>query len=111
MAGNKAEVRKNDEVARLEARYLAELQRAIARHRFYPRKARKRRLEGKVTVSFVIYKDGKLKGITVANGSSHELLDKAALDTLHKLRRFKPIPDAIGREQWKLRVPINFALR
>jgi protein TonB len=99
------------EAKRLETRYLAELQRAISRNRYYPKKARRNKLEGKVTVTFVLRKDGRLTSIGLARGSGHSALDEAALQTLRRLGRFKPIPDAIGRSQWKLRIPINYALR
>ncbi|MEA3276474.1 MAG: energy transducer TonB, partial [Pseudomonadota bacterium] len=96
--------------AAAEAGYLAELQRAIARHRFYPRKARRDGLEGVVRVFFVIEADGRITGVRIAGSSGSKLLDEAAVKTLNRLGRFKPIPGEIGRKRWPLRVPINFAL-
>jgi protein TonB len=87
------------------------LQRAISRKRYYPTAARRKKLQGKVYVSFLLRRDGRLTGIALAKGSGHDVLDDAAMETLRRLGRFKPIPDAIGRSQWRLRVPINFALR
>ena len=94
-----------------ESRYLSELQRAIARHRLYPREAQKRELEGVVTVSFVILADGRIRDVRVAKSSGSALLDKGAIETLKRLGAFKPIPREIGRSRWPLRVPIRFALR
>jgi protein TonB len=97
--------------AAAEGLYLAELQRAIAKHRFYPRAARRRSREGEVTVSFVIQADGRITGIRVTKSSGSDALDRAAVRTLENLGRFRPIPAKIGRTRWALRVPINFALR
>jgi protein TonB len=94
-----------------EGRYLAELQAAIAKHRFFPRQARRRGLEGRVTVSFTLEADGRIIGIRVVKGSGSSVLDEAAVKTLERLGRFKPIPKAIGRSRWTLRVPIGFTLR
>jgi protein TonB len=95
----------------LEGRYLADLQRAIAKHRKYPREARRRGLEGVVTVYFVITADGRIRDVRVAKGSGSRLLDEAGIDTLKRLAAFKPIPRELARDRWALRVPIRFALR
>jgi len=92
-------------------RYLAELQRAIAKHRRYPRQAQKRELEGVVTVYFVIHGNGRITDVRIAKSSGSGLLDEAAKETLKRLGTFKPIPREIGRNRWPLRVPIRFALR
>jgi protein TonB len=97
--------------AAAESLYLAELQRAIAKRRFYPDEARRRNREGAVTVSFVILADGRITQIRVTRSSGWDSLDGAAVRALENLGRFKPIPDEIDRTRWALRVPINFALR
>jgi protein TonB len=99
------------EKARAEQAYLAELQRAIGRHQRFPEDARKRRKTGTATLSFVIKSDGRIRAVRLAKSSGDASLDKAALQALHRLNRFKPIPGAIGRSSWSLRVPIRFDLR
>jgi periplasmic protein TonB len=93
------------------SRYLAELQRAIARHRFYPRDARRRGLEGEVAISFVIQADGRITDVRVARSSGSDSLDHAGVRTLKDLGRFRPIPEELGRSRWMLRVPISYALQ
>jgi protein TonB len=92
-------------------RYLAALQRAIARHRYYPLEARRRQLEGAATVYFVLLADGRIRDIRITESSGSKLLDKAAVETLTRLGAFEPIPSALGRSEWALRVPIHFSLR
>jgi protein TonB len=93
------------------SRYLAELQQAIARHRFYPRHARRRGLEGEVAISFVIQADGRITDVRVAKSSGSDSLDQAGVRTLKDVGRFRPIPEELGRSRWVLRVPISYALR
>ncbi|MGB5833159.1 MAG: energy transducer TonB, partial [Thiohalocapsa sp.] len=95
----------------LESRYLREVQRAIARKRRYPQNARRRGEAGTAVVSFVVERGGTITDIRLAQSSGSTRLDAAALNTLKRLGRFKPIPQAIGRNRWPMRVPIRFALR
>lgn len=95
----------------LEKQYLAGLQRAIAKKRRYPSHARRRGETGVVRVSFVLAQSGRISGARVDKSSGSGTLDKAALETLKRLGRYKPIPKAIGRTRWRLRVPIRFALK
>lgn len=94
-----------------EAAYLAELQRAIARHQRYPDDARRRRKTGVVTLAFVLQGDGRIRQVQVQGSAGDSSLDAAALQALKRLDRFKPIPPAIGRQTWAMRVPIRFDLR
>jgi len=97
-------------VAALQKRYLEGLRRAIERHKFYPRKARRRGHEGQALVAFVLQADGRITGVEVRRSSGSDLLDRAAVEALEKLARYQPIPEALQRHRWALRVPINFAL-
>jgi protein TonB len=99
------------EKSRAERAYLAELQRAIGRHQRFPDDARERQKTGTATLSFVIKSDGRIRSVRLAKSSGDPSLDRAALEALHRLDRFKPIPLAVGRASWSLRVPIRFDLR
>jgi protein TonB len=92
-------------------RYLGALVGAIHRNKHYPRAARARRDEGKVVVSFVIRKTGRLEDIRIARSSGSELLDEAALETIRRVNPFRPLPDELRKESWALAVPIVFSLR
>ncbi|AFL73191.1 energy transducer TonB [Thiocystis violascens] len=96
---------------RSEQEYLSALQQAIKRHQNYPMEARRRQQTGIATVAFVIRPDGRIDQIRLAKGSGQSALDRAALDALRRLGRFKPIPTSLGRSSWPLRVPIRFDLK
>jgi len=97
--------------AALEQAYLAGLRQAIARKRHYPSSARRAGRTGVATVYFVLDRNGRISGARLAKSSGSGALDRAAVETLRRLARYKPIPDAIGRTRWPLRVPIRFALQ
>jgi protein TonB len=94
-----------------EAAYLAELQRAIARHQRFPDDARRRQRTGVATLSFVVLGDGRIRQVRVLSSSGDASLDEAAVEAMQRLNRFKPIPAVIGRQEWAMRVPIRFDLR
>ncbi|MBK5966157.1 hypothetical protein CCR95_19245 [Thiocystis minor] len=96
---------------RSEQDYLTALRQAIARHQNYPVESRRREQTGIATVAFVIRADGRIDRVQLAQGSGQPALDRAALDALRRLGRFKPIPTSLGRQSWPLRVPIRFDLK
>lgn len=94
----------------LEQAFLAELQQTIAAHRFYPPAARAHQIRGRVSVAFVLMADGAIAHTEVRESSGHSILDEAALETLRRVERFKPIPAALGKNNWHIRVPVHFTL-
>ncbi|MGC9385515.1 MAG: energy transducer TonB [Hydrogenovibrio sp.] len=102
------------EMAEAEDRYLSELSRTLAQlaHDSYPRTAKRRHWEGKVVLTFVLYRNGDIKHLEVVEGHRRRVLNQAALGIIaEKLQmRFKPFYDEIERDQWQLTVPVNFSL-
>jgi protein TonB len=95
---------------RLEKQYLAGLRRAIAKKRHYPTRALQTGKTGVATVYFVLDQQGRIRDARLDKSSGSSALDQAAVETLRRLARYKPIPEALGRARWQLRVPIRFAL-
>lgn len=75
----------------------------------YPPEARMNRVEGRVVVRVVIDEQGRLLDATIATGSGHEVLDHAALDVIRQSCPLS-LPQALGRHQIVLRVPIQYRL-
>lgn len=98
------------ELQAVEGEYLKALLAAIARAQRYPERARRQGKSGAAVVSFVIQADGSLSAIRLARGSGHPELDQAALESLNRLGRFKPIPPGLNRSHWPIQVPIRFRL-
>jgi protein TonB len=71
--------------------YRAALER-IRAHRRYPELARRRGLEGTVTLTFTVAADGSVGGLRVKRGVD-PMLDDAALEAV---REAAPLPAALG---------------
>ncbi len=90
--------------------YYAQVMAQIARHKRYPRSARREGATGVATVTFVIAADGSLQTQLLKRSSGDERLDKEALAMLKRASPFPPIPKAIGDGPLKLTLPIEFSL-
>ncbi|MCL6622711.1 MAG: energy transducer TonB [Syntrophobacterales bacterium] len=92
------------------AAYLQEVRRLLERHKDYPLLARQLHLEGVAVVQFTIAEDGCLENAGLKRSSGHELLDRAAQETVRRVGRFPPLPPGLGRERLALAIPISFRL-
>ncbi len=95
----------------IENRYLAELRDAILDQRRYPQRARRLMQEGTVTISFLLLANGEIKEVSLEKSSGHRLLDNAAINSLKRLKKFKPIPEELQREDWGMSIGLDFRLR
>lgn len=75
----------------------------------YPKKARKKKIEGRVIVQFVIEKDGSIGEVKVVRGKDSEL-DKEAVRIIKNLKPFTPgmMGDTPVRVWYSL--PIDFKI-
>ena len=92
------------------AAYLARLQVAISRHRYYPRLSRRRGEEGRVLLQLLISADGSFAEIRVAQSSGNWRLDDAAVKTIERVGHAEPLPDELGLSAWRISVPMVFSL-
>jgi protein TonB len=76
----------------------------------YPALARKRGWEGKVLLEVVVGCDGTVQTVRVQSGSSHDLLDEAALRAVREWR-FQPGTRNGEPEAMQVLVPVNFMLQ
>lgn len=88
--------------------YLAVLQTAIARHKEYPAMARRRGIEGRVEVSFLLLADGNARDIRISGGPKP--LRRAAHQAVHRALRFPP-PPAGTPTPLPVQYAMNFSLR
>jgi protein TonB len=86
--------------------HIKEIVALLREHLYYPRSARKRMIQGEVTVRFRLGKDARVHEIEVV-ASEHEVLSRAAVKTLQELEGKFPKP----QEEIVLSVPIDFRLK
>ena len=81
----------------LEQQYTTALKQAIEAKKYYPSRARRRAREGNVIVGFRINRQGGIKNIRIVSSSSVRILDKAAINAVNNVGKFKPFPEHINR--------------
>lgn len=75
----------------------------------YPATASENGIEGRVTVSFVIEKDGSISNATVVKGVSSSL-DREALRVVLAMPKWKPAMIGDRKVRFKYTIPVNFKL-
>ena len=92
------------------ASYIAGLQRKIAAsaNRLYPKKAKRKNLQGVVMVGFFIRPNGDIEQVSIIDKSDYPVLDKAALKSVKRIGSYQPPPEGI-KDYFV--IPISFKLR
>ena len=103
------------QVATAEDRYKEELRQTIATlaKNNYPRRAKRRRWEGELTLRFTLHKDGSITNLQIIEKTRRDILNKTAINIIKEEMnmRFKPFFDEIDKETWVFTQPISFSLR
>jgi protein TonB len=76
----------------------------------YPPPARSQGLQGTVYLEIFIKPSGAIGDVSVANSSSHPLLDEAALEAVKSLAP-QPFPSGLKPRPLRVRLPIVFDLQ
>jgi TonB family protein len=92
------------------AAYLARLRQRIQEVLRYPPAARRRSVTGTVQLEIAIAPDGAISSVSVVASSSHEILDRAALDAARSLSRV-PFPSDVRPRSLRVRLPVVFELQ
>jgi len=97
--------------AALLSGYIGRIHTRINRYKRYPPGAARGGIEGTVTVSFLLARNGALLEKGIVAGSGNRALDEAALATVGDASPFPPFPEGLDRETLRLRLPINYRQR
>lgn len=100
-----------EELRSLWAGYTNLVRQKIARAKIYPAKARDKRQQGKIHLTFKLGKDGEVLKLFVEHSSGNEILDEAARDAVRKAVPFPPIPEKLNRQYALMKLPISFVLK
>jgi protein TonB len=99
-----------DELGKLKERFLIEklslISQIIQNNITYPYIARKMGWEGKVLISFVLTKEGKISFLIIERSSGYKVLDENAIDTIKKVSKYFPLPPL----DVKIKIPISYKL-
>uniref|UniRef100_A0A7C4JSZ0 Energy transducer TonB n=1 Tax=Thermodesulfobacterium geofontis TaxID=1295609 RepID=A0A7C4JSZ0_9BACT len=99
-----------DELGKLREKFLIEklslISQIIQNNITYPYIARKMGWEGKVLISFVLTKEGKISFLNIEKSSGYKVLDENAIDTIKKVSKYFPLPPL----DVKIKIPISYKL-
>lgn len=96
--------------ANVEADYLATLASWLARHKRYPRSARRRNLEGVATLTFTMNAAGKVLRYEVVRSSGYDVLDREVINMLQRAEPLPALPQDLRRANMDVTIPIRFEL-
>ena len=89
---------------------MPELMQYLAKNIKYPIQAQKKGIEGRVTVRFIVEKDGSISNVTVVR-HIHPLLDKEAVRVIKAMPKWSP--GMLNRKpvRVKFNIPVAFRLK
>lgn len=90
------------------ARYLSKIRDSILKNKFYPRIARKLKLEGKVVVSFSINWPNKISEIKLHSLSKYDVLNQSALQAVLRTKELDKMPSNMKNQTLKVEVPLTY---
>lgn len=90
--------------------YFTQLYRLINRAKAYPQMARQLGVQGLVKLQLRISQDGKILDVAVTH-SDHTLLEKAAIETITKLKALPRPEFALSTASFVVSVPLRYQLR
>lgn len=91
-------------------RYQAKVRQRIEQAKFYPRKAKRLRKQGVVSVRFAITQSGQVIELKIESSSDVAALDQAALDAVTKSSPFPPLPAHYPNDHWRFEVMLIYDL-
>ena len=97
-------------LSRAKDEYMKILAAHIDRHKFYPRSARRRHIEGLVGVSFDLLKNGQILNLHTSSG--HPTLQKASMDSIRSALPMPSRPESLlALNTMKIEYSMQFLLK
>lgn len=93
-----------------EADYFAHISALLEKHKTYPRRARLSGMEGDVTITFTINREGEVLASRLLQSSGYSILDRAALEALSRAMPLPSVPATITGPTLTISVPFGFHL-
>ena len=97
-------------VRELQQGYWRQVNAFVKRDYRYPRLARRVRAEGTAWIELVVDAAGRILSARVLRSSGHDVLDKAALEVVRKLRALPRPPPALRWGRRPIRIPFEYKL-
>jgi TonB family protein len=95
----------------IEQLYMLYLQGTLQKVKHYPVRARKMHMQGRVEVTFIIAKDGRIGDVRISAPSTHELLNKTTEQAVRDIGYVRPLPPELGQDALEVTVPFDYVLK
>jgi periplasmic protein TonB len=83
----------------------------LQRFKNYPSAARDRGVEGVVTMTFTMNREGKVLARQITRSSGNAALDAEALAMVDRAQPLPAFPASMGEDQYSFSIPVSFSLR
>ncbi|MAZ03636.1 MAG: hypothetical protein CMN56_10910 [Sneathiella sp.] len=90
--------------------YRGKVRDRLLQNKFYPKLAKRFQMEGVVTFTFTIRRDGQITGLRIVNSSGHPVLDKAALRMVERSVPFDSFPADIASDSLEFNFPASYTI-
>ncbi|MFK7860901.1 MAG: energy transducer TonB [Granulosicoccus sp.] len=91
--------------------YEQELLAWVQKYKRYPKRLKRRGVEGKVILAFTVGSGGDLLHYEILQGSGEIQLDKAALAILKDAAPMPAIPEDLDMAEYTVRIPVSYTIR
>jgi len=91
-------------------RYFSGIRSKINRYKKYPAQAKRRQMEGDISVRFTLHRDGTVSTITAASNGKQRLLEQSAIEAVRRSSPFQPLPATINQETIVIRIVVHYRL-
>jgi protein TonB len=91
--------------------YQAELRAWLERHKRYPKKALRKRIQGEGILYFKIDRKGKLLAHEIRNSTGSRILDREILAMLKRASPLPTVPGSLSGTEFEFSLPVNFIVQ
>lgn len=107
-----AQKEKNDKVLEVQYlnNYIQYIKETILKNKFYPKMAKRMGIQGNCSIKLHILNTGIIKSVNMENKSDFTVLNKASLEIVHRIQKFKEFPSLLQQKEIVLIVPIKYRL-
>ena len=91
--------------------YIQLVQKKLNQQKRYPKRARRKRYQGRVVFHLTLNHEGAVLSSGLAESSGHELLDREALKMIRRAQPFPAFHETMSKSELEMLVPISFVLQ
>lgn len=97
-----------ERIANAETQYQDQILSLIESNKFFPKRAKKMRQKGEVSVTFTLNRDGSIQNLKVLDETAPSLLKRAALKAIRRSALFPPFPADSARNTWSFQTKLSY---